>query len=168
LDETGIHLSMCRRFGRSKSGCRVVGHAPKNWGDSVTLIAAIGLQGVVAPLMLRGSLTLDVFEQYLVDSLFKQLQPGDIVVMDNLSAHKGMAIQQAAKQAGIRIVYLPPYSYDFNPIELAWSKTKAILRTKGARTWQALIDAVAEALRNITSSDIAGWMKHCGWSGSLN
>jgi len=158
---------MCRRYSRSKSGTRAIGYAPRNWGESVTLVAAIGLAGVIAPLMLRGSLTRDVFEQYMEHSVLPELEPGDTLVMDNLSAHKGPRIQQLADQAGIRLVYLPPYSHDFNPIEQAWSKAKEILRAKSARSWEDLISAVAEALRKISRADIIAWMKHCGWEGSV-
>ena len=115
---------MTRAYARSERGERAVGHVPKNWGDSVTLAAGIGLSGLIAPLILRGSMNGDIFEAYVEQFILPELSEGDIVVLDNLSAHKRGSVRALIEAAGALVIFLPPYSPDLNPIELAWSKVK--------------------------------------------
>lgn len=154
---------MTRQYARSPKGQRAHGDVPKNWGDSVSLAAGIGLRGLVAPLMLRGSMTGDAFEAYVEQFVLPSLRHGDILLWDNLGAHKRATVRQLVESVGATVVFLPPYSPDLNPIELAWSKVKAILRRHAARSWDQLLDAVVAALSAITPSDIANWFKHCGY-----
>lgn len=154
---------MTRRYARSPQGLRAYGDAPKNWGDSVSLAAGIGLRGLIAPLMLRGSMTGDAFHAYVEQFIVPELRPGDIVLWDNLGAHKRADARALIEQARATVVFLPPYSPDTNPIELAWSKVKTILRRRAARTWDQLVDAVVAAFSAVTTSDIVGWFRHCGY-----
>ncbi len=163
FDESGINLSMTRRYARAPKGERACGDAPKNWGDSVSLVAGIGLRGVVAPVMLRGSMTGDAFEAYVEQCVLPELRPGDVVLWDNLGAHKRARVRTLVEGAGASVVFLPPYSPDTNPIEMAWSKVKTILRSHAARTWDALVDAVADALSKVTTNDILGWFAACDY-----
>jgi transposase len=163
FDESGVHLAMTRQYARSPVGQRAHSAAPKNWGDSVSLSAGIGLRGVVAPLMVRGSMTGDVFHAYVEQSVLPVLRPGDLVLWDNLSVHKRASVRELIESVGATVVFLPPYSPDFNPIEMAWSKVKTVLRSLAARTWDHLVDAVRDALSAITLSDIANWFRHCGY-----
>lgn len=154
---------MTRTHARAPKGQRALGDAPKNWGDSVSLTAGIGLRGLVAPLVLRGSMTGDAFEAYVRQFVVPVLRPGDIVLWDNLGAHKRTTVRELVEHAGASVVFLPPYSPDTNPIEMAWSKVKTILRSFAARSWDELIEAVVTALTAITTSDIANWFRHCGY-----
>ena len=154
---------MGRAYGRAKRGQRAVGHVPKNWGQNITLSAGLSTRGLMAPLMLTGSMTGELFEAYVEQFVVPELRPGDVVVMDNLAAHKVGAIRTLIENAGARLVYLPPYSPDLSPIELAWSKVKTLMRGFGARTLDALEDAIVAALGAITSEDARAWFKHCGY-----
>jgi transposase len=164
FDESGVNLSFARLYGRSNKGERVVGHVPKNWGDSTTMLAGIGTRGLLAPMLLRGSLTAEVFSEYLEGQVVPSLREGDIVVIDNLAAHKAARVADAIKAAKASFLYLPPYSPDFNPIELAWSKIKTLIRGRAPRTMDQLVEAVAIALRAITADDIHNWIRHCGYA----
>jgi len=154
---------MARRYGRGLRGERVEGYVPKNWGESVTLVAGIGLRGLIAPLMLDGSMTGDAFEAYIEQAVLPHVQPGDVLVWDNLGAHRRARVATLLKDAGAYVLFLPPYSPALNPIELAWSKIKTLLRCRGARSVEALERAVAEAFSSVTSQDIANWLRHCGY-----
>ena len=129
----------------------------------MTLMSAIRLDGVVAPMLLDGPVNAETFAGYVEHCLAPALEPGDILIMDNLPAHKSMRITQAVENAGCTLAYLPPYSPDLNPIENMWSKVKAILRKIAARSFEALIDGVDEALRAITLEDCDGYFEHCGY-----
>ena len=163
LDESGINLSMARSCARAPRGERAIGHVPKNWGDSVTLCAGIALRGVIAPLYLHGSMNGDAFEAYVEQFLVPELRPGDIAVLDNLSVHKRASVRQLIERAGAQLLFLPPYSPDYSPIEPAWSKVKALLRRAAARTYDALLEAVEHALRAVTTTDARGWFGLCGY-----
>jgi transposase len=163
FDESGINLSMTRAYARADRGARAVGHVPKNWGDSMTIAAGIGLRGLVAPLFMHGSMNGDVFEAYFEQFVVPELRGGDIVVLDNLGAHKLRSVAEMARAAGAELLFLPPYSPDLNPIELAWSKIKAILRSHAARTYEELESAVVAAMSAISVDDILGWFRHCGY-----
>ena len=164
LDESGVNTAMFRRHGRGPRGERLVDVAPAARWQSYTLLSAIRLgDGVVAPMVLDGPATGASFAEYVEQSLVPELRPGDIVVMDNLPAHKGAAVAQAIGRAGCRLVYLPPYSPDLNPIEPMWSKVKSAVRAAAARTFGALVDAVRDALRSVTAEDCDGYFEHCGY-----
>ena len=163
LDETGTNLAMTRRYGRAKRGQRVVGTVPRNAGPNVTLIAAMDQDGLCGEMTLTGALDGLAFAVYVRELLVPHLRPGDVVVCDNLSAHKHRGARDAIDATGAQVLFLPPYSPDFNPIELAFSKLKTALRAAGARTRAELDHAISAALTTITAQDAAGWFRHCGY-----
>ena len=163
IDESGAHLGLTRLFARAAAGQRVVEATPGYSGTDYTLIATLGWHGVQAPWILKGAIDGAAFEAYIHSQLLPTLRRGDIVVIDNLSAHTRDTIRQLIEARGARLEFLPPYSSDFNPIELCWSKVKAALRAAKARTFEALMDAVAKALRSVSLSDIRDWFAHCGY-----
>jgi transposase len=138
--------------------------APRNWGKNITLLSSIGKRmGMGASLVVEGSTNRTVFETYLEDVLCPTLERGQVVVMDNLSSHKGERVRELIEGKGCELIYLPPYSPDFNPIEQAFSKLKSYLREACARTQQTLMEVIGEALHTITASDVEGFFKHCGY-----
>jgi transposase len=164
IDESGVTLAMTRRYGRAPQGERGIGTAPQNYGANVTMLAALGNRGVEAVMTIDSATDAEVFQVYVAQVLRPTLRPGDIVIMDNLRAHKVAGIREAVEQAGARLLYLPPYSPDLSPIELCWSKLKSALRTAQARTREALERAIALALATITVSDAQHWFHHCGYA----
>jgi transposase len=154
---------MTRAYARAPRGVRALGHVPKNWGDSITIAAGIALRGLIAPLRLIGSMTGDVFEAYVEQFVCPELHADDLVIVDNLSAHKRSAIATLVENANARIRFLPPYSPDLSPIEPCWSKVKQVIRSLQARTLEALDDAIVAGLRAVTVSDARGWFRHCGY-----
>lgn len=164
LDESGVNLSMTRLYGRAAPDQRVVESTPLPSGPHTTTLAVIGATGITAPLVLSGAVNGTIFSGYIEQCVVPTLQPGDILFMDNLSAHKVAGIATLIEACGAHLIYLPPYSSDFNPIELAWSKVKTILRRLKARTFPALIAALKQALLAITLQDVQGWFAHCGYA----
>lgn len=164
IDESGAHLGMTRLFGRAAPGQRVVDATPGHSGEHYTLVSALSLEGISAPWFLPGAMNSDAFNIYVTQVLAPTLVPGDVVVLDNLSSHKGPAIEAAIEARGARVLFLPPYSPDFNPIELCWSKIKALLRKAKARTAEALLEAFAQALASISAQDALAWFTHCGYA----
>jgi transposase len=164
LDESSINIDLTRLYGRAAPGQRVIDSVPQPSGPQTTTLAVIGWNGVSAPLVLSGAVNGTVFYGYIEQCVVPTLQPGDILFMDNLSAHKVAGLEELIRSCGAHLIYLPPYSADFNPIELAWSKVKTILRRLKARTWPDLIEALKEALQAITTQDIHGWFAHCGYA----
>jgi transposase len=134
LDESGVNLGMTRLYGRATPGERVVEATPGISGPHYTVVAALGVQGVQAPLLFEGAMTRLAFETYIEDVLTPTLRRGDILLMDNLSAHKSASARAALEARGVQLIFLPPYSSDLNPIEQCWSKVKAALRAAKART----------------------------------
>jgi transposase len=163
VDEAGVNLAMTRLYGRAPTGARVVGSAPQNYGPNVTRLGAVGIQGLRAVMTVDGATDADVFRTYVTRVLGPTLTPGDMVVMDNLQAHKAVGVQQAIARRGARLRYLPPYSPDLSPIELCWSKLKTALRQAKARTRPVLEAAIAEAMGAVSHTDAWGWFKHCGY-----
>ena len=163
VDEMGSNVSLSPLYAWSRRGLRAHAKAPRNWGKNVTLLASITAEGVGPCLAVEGPTTREVFETYLERSLAPVLRPGQIVVVDNLSAHKGGRVKEIVEAKGCELVYLPPYSPDFNPIEQAFSKVKGLLRKAEARTQDALIEAMGWALDAITTRDIRGFFGHCGY-----
>ncbi len=161
LDETGANTAMTRTDGRAPVGERVEGAVPGSW-KSVTLVSALRLSGLVAPMAFEGAMDTPNFEAYVEQILVPQLQPGDVVIWDNLKPHQNRLVRRAVKQAGARLVPLPPWSPDLTPIEELWSKVKEILRAMGARVVPAVYQAMKTALESVTRQDILGWFQHCG------
>ena len=164
VDETGTNTAMARRYGRAPRGQRVDGPVPHGHWKVLTLTAAVRLDGVGGCLAFDGATNAVTFEAYVEHVLAPTLKPGDIVVMDNLKAHKGPEVERLIKAAGAELRYLPAYSPDLNPIEKMFSKLKAFLRKAAARTVDRLHEAIGDALRTVTHRDIAGWSKSCGYS----
>ncbi|MDW8326578.1 MAG: IS630 family transposase [Anaerolineales bacterium] len=163
IDESGIPLGLTRLFGRAAPGQRVVEATPGYAGAHYTTIAALGLEGVSAPWVFEGAMNTATFEAYVEFVLCPTLRPGEIVILDNLSAHKSARVRQLVEARGARLEFLPPYSSDFNPIELCWAKVKTALRAAKARTFEALVEALAQALRAVTPRDAQAWFAHCGY-----
>jgi transposase len=164
IDESGTHLGLTRLFGRAAPGQRIVEATPGYSGPHYTLVATLGWQEITAPWILEGAMDRVAFEAYVRSQLLPTLRRGDIVVLDNLSAHTGETIRQLIEARGARVQFLPPYSSDFNPIELCWSKIKTALRAAKARTFDVLMDALAKALCSISFTDIQNWFAHCGYA----
>lgn len=163
IDETGAHLGLTRLFGRAAPGQRVVEATPGDSGAHDTALAARGLHGVTAPWVVEGAMNTATFETYVEFVLCPTLRRGEIVVLDNLSAHKSARVDELIAARGARVEFLPPYSSDFNPIALCWATVKTALRTAKARTFEALLDALAKALRAVTPQDARAWFAHCGY-----
>ena len=161
VDETGATTARTPAYGRAPRGERVEGVAPASW-ESVTLIAAMGTGGVRAPMAFTGSTTAATFEAYVEQILVPELRPGDVVIFDNLSAHTGPAVAQAIERAGARVLRLPPYSPDLNPIEELFSAVKGRLCRLGARTRSRLYEAMGAAVREVKRRAILGWFCHAG------
>lgn len=145
-------------------GERVHASAPAGHWQTTTIISSMRLNGRTAALAIEGATDTEVFQVYVREVLCPTLEPGDIVVMDNLSPHKNDATLALIAQAGATVAFLPAYSPDLNPIELMWSKVKQLLRSTEARTWETLITAIATALASITPQDASNWFAHCGYS----
>jgi transposase len=161
VDETGANTAMTRTYGRAPAGERVPGTVPGAW-DSVTTIAGVRLSGVVAPWAFVGAMDTEHFQVYVTQVLVPELQPGDVVIWDNLKPHKNAEAVQAIKQAGATVKPLPPHSPDLTPIEKMWSKAKGALRSAAARTVQRVYKAMGAALQSVIPQDILGWFLSCG------
>lgn len=162
LDEPATTIAMTPRYARAPRGERACGAVPRNHGQNTTLIAALRPDGIGPTLALDGAADGAAFRAYLRACLLPTLRPGQVVVLDNLSVHKGTAVRALVEAHGCRLLYLPAYSPDCNPIELAFAKLKEALRRDGARTRAALEVAIARALDAITPHDAHGWFAACG------
>jgi len=166
LDESGAKTNMTRLRGRAKGGRRCVGDAPHGHWCTTTMISSIRLDGTTACMTIDGATTADVFREYVRQVLVPTLRTGDIVIFDNLAAHKDPKALDLIHAAGAMTLPLPAYSPDLNPIEKMWSKIKAFLRSVKARTFDTLLDAIADALKTITPSDAQGWFSSCCYPAS--
>jgi transposase len=166
VDEMGTNTSLTPLYAWSRRGERAHCSAPRNWGKNVTLLSSMTLSGMGPCLAVEGPTTKAVFETYLEWVLAPSLGPGQVVVMDNLSSHKGPRVRQLLEARGCELLYLPAYSPDLNPIEEAFAKIKALLRKAGARTREALLEAMGEALDAVTASDVRGFFEHRGYRAS--
>jgi len=166
VDESCAKTNMTRLRGRARQGQRVRDCAPHGHWGTTTLLGALRLDGTSACMSIEGSTDHDVFQAYVRHVLVPSLRPGDIVVLDNLAAHGDARARGLIEAAGARLLFLPPYSPDFNPIEKMWSKIKAILRAAKARTSVALQTAIGEALAAISAQDALGWFESCGYTAS--
>ena len=155
---------MTRLYGRASGGERVIDTVPQNYGENITMLGALTVSGIVAPMTINGAVDGTVFKAYVEQVLTPTLLAGDVVVMDNLPAHKVTGIRELIEARGARLIYLPPYSPDLNPIEKCWSKIKTYLRAAKARTRAELEKALAEALLLVSSKDAIGWFRSCGYT----
>ena len=163
VDETSTNLAYGRRYARAEGGQRAHQATPLHGGPNVTQVAALTPSGLQAGMTVSGAVNGDVFAAYLDQVLGPTLMPGDVVVLDNLPTHKVAGLAELVEARGARLVYLPPYSPDFNPIELAFSKLKTWLRTAQARTRDALEAVIQTATDWITEHDAKNWFDHCGY-----
>lgn len=162
-DECGSHIDLVRLYGRAPRGERLVAAVPRNRGQATTLVAALTLDGLVAPLTITGGMTKEVFVHWVTHHLAPTLLPGQIVIWDNLRSHDDPRAAAAVQARGAAVWRLPAYSPDLSPIELAFGVVKAALRRIGARTREALEAAIAPALTAITPAAIRGWFAHAGY-----
>jgi transposase len=154
---------MTRLFGRAAPGERIFEGAPQNYGENISMLACLSPSGISAPMTIEGAVDSLVFLEYIKQVLAPTLSEGDVVVMDNLSAHKVKGVRELIEGRGAKLIYLPPYSPDLNPIEKCWSKIKTYLRAAKARTREALEKALKEVIQLITKEDAEGWFKSCGY-----
>ena len=163
LDETGCHQAMTRLYARAPRGQRAYATKPGNRGRHLTMLGALSLTGLVAAMTVEGFTDGEVFLAFLREVLLPQLRPGQILILDNLKAHKVAGVATACAAAGVRLLYLPPYSPEWSPIEECWSKVKTFLRAQAARTLEALEQAITAALDAVTAADARGWFAHAGY-----
>ena len=168
IDESGAKTNMTRLYGRAKAGSRARDNTPSGHWCTTTMISSVRLDGSTACMVVDGATNKDVFQAYVSKILLPTLNQGDIVIMDNLSAHKNQQVRNLIESVGAQLWFLPAYSPDLNPIEKMWSKIKSILRTLKARTEESLIRAIAKALNAVTQSDAKGWFESCGYTNTLN
>ncbi len=164
LDESGAKTNMTRLRGRAKGGQRCADDAPHGHWCTTTMISSIRLDGSTACMAIEGATSAEIFREYVRQVLVPTLRTGDIVIFDNLPAHKDSEAMNLIHSAGAITLPLPAYSPDLNPIEKMWSKVKEFLRSAKARTFDALLDAIAEALKLVTCSDAKGWFNSCGYT----
>lgn len=160
LDETGLNTQMVRRHGRAPTGTRCLDRVPHGHWQTATFLAALRHDRLSAPLLIDGPLDGELFLAYVRQHLGPTLQPGDLVILDNLSSHKVAGVRAALAAHGAELLYLPAYSPDLNPIELAFAKLKAVLRAAAARQWDELLQATAAALTTFTPEHCANFLRH--------
>lgn len=163
LDETWAKTNMTRTHGRSLQGTRLIAKVPHGHWKTTTFLAALRSSGLSAPMVVDGPINGDIFLAYVEQQLVPTLRPGDIVIMDNLSSHKKAGVREAIEAAGAKLVYLPPYSPDFNPIELVFSKFKRLLRSASNRTVDALWQTCGRLLHQFTENECRNYFRHCGY-----
>jgi transposase len=164
VDESGTNIALTRLYGWAPHDQRATGAVPRNHGQNTTLVAALAPDGLHVPWLIEGAMDTATFEWYIAEQLAPTLRPGQIVLLDNLSVHKAASIRQAIAARGCELLFLPPYSPDCTPIEQAFSKLKAILRGLGARTKEALWEAMRVAVEAITPTDAMAWFAHAGYT----
>jgi transposase len=163
IDETGASTKMARLYGRAPRGRRLRAGVPHGHWKTTTFVGALRRTGMTAPMVLDGPMTGAWFLAYVEQVLAPTLRPGDTVILDNLPAHKGSAIREAIEVAGARLLFLPPYSPDFNPIENAFAKLKALLRRAAARTIEELWRVIGKCLNAFSPSECANYFAHAGY-----
>lgn len=167
VDEMGSNTSLSPIYAYSVKGQRAYGTVPRNRGPNTTLLSSMSMEGMGPSVAVEGATTATVFETYIAQVLGPTLRSGQLVVMDNLSAHKGERVKELIESRGCEILYLPSYSPDLNPIEEAFSKIKGILRKIRARSREALVEALGVALNAVTDQDALGFFEHCGYRRSV-
>jgi transposase len=163
VDEMGTNTSLSLVYAWASKGQRAYCSVPRNRGKNTTVLSSMSVEGMGPSLTVEGATTSAVFEAYVEQVLAPTLRNGQVVVMDNLSAHKGERVRELIEERGCELIYLPSYSPDFNPIEEAFSKIKGLLRKAEARTKEALVEAIGSALSAVTSRDARGFFEHCGY-----
>ena len=163
VDEMGTNTSLSPLYGWAKKGERAYCSVPRNRGKNTTLLSSMSVEGIGPSLAVEGATNREVFETYLERVLAPTLRRGQVVVMDNLTAHKGERIRELIEKRGCELLYLPPYSPDFNPIEEAFAKIKGLLRKAEARSREALLEAMGTALSALGTEDARGFFEHCGY-----
>jgi transposase len=163
VDEMGTNTSLSPSYAWAKKGQRACWSVPRNRGPNTTLLSSMSVEGMGPSLTVEGATTSVVFEAYVEQVLVPTLRSGQVVVMDNLSAHKGERVKELIEQRGCKLVYLPSYSPDYNPIEEAFSKIKRLVRKAEARTKEALLEAIGSALSAVSSKDARSFFEHCGY-----
>jgi len=164
IDEFGATTNMTRRYARGPRGQRIVCKIPHGHWKILSTIAAMNLDGIVTSCCFDGATDTAMFLAFVENFLLPQLKPGQVVVMDNLPAHKSPKVDRLIESVGAQVLRLPPYSPDFNPIEMAISKMKSLLRKEGKRSIDPLQDTLGEAVRSITPDDARGFITHCGYN----
>lgn len=163
IDETWASTKMTRSRGRSPRGRRLVMKVPHGHWKTTTFIAGLRIGGLTAPTVVDGAVNGDIFEAYVRQQLVPTLKAGDIVVMDNLTSHKRVGVREAIEAAGAKLLFLPPYSPDLNPIELAFSKLKALLRKAGERSIAGLWHLLGRLLDEFSPQECSNFLAHCGY-----
>jgi transposase len=163
VDEMGTNVSLSPIYGWSRKGERAYCSVPRNRGKNTTVLASMSVEGMGPSLAVEGATNANVFETYVERVLAPTLREGQVVIMDNLSAHKGERIRELIEGRGCELLYLPSYSPDLNPIEEAFSKIKNLLRKAEARSREALLEAIGTAISAITDQDARGFFEHCGY-----
>ena len=163
VDEMGTNISLSPLYGWAPRGERALCSVPRNRGANTTVLSSMSAEGMGASLTVEGATTSVVFEAYVEQVLAPTLRTGQVVVLDNLSAHKGGRVRELIEGRGCELIYLPSYSPDFNPIEEAFAKIKALLRKSEARTREALLEAIGSAISAVTAKDVRGFFEHCGY-----
>ena len=168
LDEAGATTVLTRLYARAIGGERSSEAVPRNYGASTSMISTMSCRGAQATMLIEGSVDTLVFNAYCEQILRPTLKAGDVIVLDNLGAHRASLIEEICRECKARVIWLPPYSPDFSPIELMWSKVKAYLKKVKARTQMELEKAINVALEKITANDCLNWFRHCGYEVTLN
>lgn len=168
VDESGINTAMTRRYARSLMGERALGRVPAGHWRQLTLLGGLSLEGLIACMSIEAATDTGVFLAFVREILVPALKPGQVVLLDNLSAHRAEAVRALIEGAGCRLLYLPPYSPEMNPIEQTWSKLKTLLRSAAARTREALEETLTAVIEEITAADSRGWFHNCGYHIALN
>ena len=164
IDETWAKTNMTRLRGRAPRGERLVAKVPHGHWKTTSLIAALGVEGVRCSTVVDGAINRDLFEGFVEQVLAPELRPWDVVVLDNLSSHKSAHARRLIEERGARLVFLPPYSPDLNPIEMVFSKIKQLLRSVASRSREALWGAMQSVIDKVTASDAANCFRHCGYT----
>jgi transposase len=162
VDECSTNIAMTRRRARAQRGVRAPGRVPRNWGRPTSLVASLSLDGLGEAATVEGAFDTAAFVVYVEHFLAPSLRAGQVVVMDNLSVHKAGRVREVIEARGCQLLFLPPYSPDFSPVEPCFSKVKEALRKAAARTQEALDEAIGWAIERVTSEDARGWFRHCG------
>lgn len=163
IDESGFRTNLVRLYGRARRGQRLVSHAPWGHWKTTTFVSALRHDQLTAPMVVDGPMNGPTFREYVRQVLVPTLQPNDIVVMDNLSSHKAAGVREAIEAAGATLVYLPPYSPDFNPIEMVYSKLKWLVRSAGTTTIDDLWHFLGQALDRFSPAECQSYLRHCGY-----
>lgn len=164
VDEMGTNTSLSPLYAWAPRGERASCSVPRNRGPNTTLLSSMTLEGMGTSLAVEGATNREVFETYVEQILAPTLRRGQVVVMDNLTSHKGDRVKELIEERGCELIYLPPYSPDFNPIEEAFAKIKALVRKAEARTREALVEAIGKGISMVTAQDAQGFFDHCGYT----